>query len=350
MFLQKKTGGRVSWDDSTLKTQLKNDPSETDVAAVRDALSQNFAAILDDYRRALDADHPEASDGRDFFPVVVDVCSADGIAKQAENESTSAASTSSSSVNINCDSVAVFGDTHGAFEDLVLVLSAIAGAGRSILDRDMRHHLVFNGDFVDRAAKAGDSFHVLFLLLWLKAKVPGKITLLRGNHEEPYFAWGRNGILCTTPNTEADREQQAFFPDSLLRRGPEKLKEVLQEIDASVFQKLPFAAVVFDETFVVHAGVSRNLKSVKELRATDCRSRTHALPQIYKGETRPGPETFIPAELVDVMGNYENQCPNELTWADLSLDKTDVPKGVSVKNGAVDTAFVNRCPWNWSKQ
>jgi len=68
--------------------------------------------------------------------------------------------------------VTIVGDLHGQFFDLLNLLK-VGGWPPSTA-------YVFLGDFVDRGH---NSVETLSLLLCLKLKYPGHVTLLRGNHE-----------------------------------------------------------------------------------------------------------------------------------------------------------------------
>jgi serine/threonine-protein phosphatase 6 catalytic subunit len=77
--------------------------------------------------------------------------------------------------------VTVVGDLHGQFFDLLHMFQEGGWPPET--------SYVFLGDFVDRGH---NSVETLTLLLCLKLKYPGRITLLRGNHEV-----SRTGIpLC----------------------------------------------------------------------------------------------------------------------------------------------------------
>ena len=71
----------------------------------------------------------------------------------------------------------VVGDLHGQFFDLLNMLDSVGGW-------PPHTSYVFLGDFVDRGH---NSVETLSLLLALKLKYPGHITLLRGNHEVSYL-------------------------------------------------------------------------------------------------------------------------------------------------------------------
>ncbi len=70
--------------------------------------------------------------------------------------------------------VTIVGDLHGQFYDLLNLLSPEVGG------EPPDTSYVFLGDFVDRGH---NSVETLSLLLCLKLKYPGHVTLLRGNHE-----------------------------------------------------------------------------------------------------------------------------------------------------------------------
>jgi serine/threonine-protein phosphatase 6 catalytic subunit len=68
--------------------------------------------------------------------------------------------------------VTIVGDLHGQFFDLINLLKVGGWPPQT--------SYIFLGDFVDRGH---NSVETLSLLLCLKLKFPGHVTLLRGNHE-----------------------------------------------------------------------------------------------------------------------------------------------------------------------
>ena len=88
------------------------------------------------------------------------------------------------------------GDLHGQFYDLLQLLSPEVGG------EPPSSSFVFLGDFVDRGHH---SVETLSLLLCLKLKFPGHITLLRGNHEVR-----KSTFFVCTPRTDRDAQSSHF--------------------------------------------------------------------------------------------------------------------------------------------
>ncbi|KAL4457690.1 hypothetical protein ABPG75_012555 [Micractinium tetrahymenae] len=127
--------------------------------------------------------------------------------------------------------VAVVGDLHGQFHDLLTILNTVGYPSAS-------KHFVFDGDFVDRGAWG---LEIVLLLAALKVAAPASVALVRGNHESLYCSWVygfRAEVLAKYG--EAENEGEAVF--SACR---------------TLFSHLPLAAVVAGSTLVLHGGLPR---------------------------------------------------------------------------------------------
>lgn len=113
------------------------------------------------------------------------------------------------------------GDIHGQF---LLMKDLIENKIKFNPDEDV---LVFLGDYIDRGANAADEMDVLNYLIELVAKAPGKVVLLRGNHEQMAIdaissptddnldLWAMNGCKEKIYWTFADMMQLLHFCRSL---------------------------------------------------------------------------------------------------------------------------------------
>ncbi|CAD7955955.1 unnamed protein product [Amoebophrya sp. A120] len=107
--------------------------------------------------------------------------------------------TSPQAAGARCALVNVLGDTHGHFLDTL----------RIIRDMDLLNqtstHIVFLGDYVDRGPKSESLAMVLFVF-YLKARLPDRVTLLRGNHELP----GLNGADQVRNDNTSNLKEDVF--------------------------------------------------------------------------------------------------------------------------------------------
>jgi len=133
--------------------------------------------------------------------------------------------------------VVVAGDIHGQFFD-VLELFRIGGELPGT-------NYIFIGDFVDRGAH---SVETMELLLCYKVKYPSHITLLRGNHES------------------RSTSSQYGFHDEIRRKYG---NETPWNYFVDVFDYLPIAAIIENDIFCVHGGLSPNLKTIDQIRLID---------------------------------------------------------------------------------
>jgi predicted phosphodiesterase len=126
------------------------------------------------------------------------------------------------------DKVAFVGDTHGDFETTKSII-------KRFIDLD---HIVFLGDYIDRAPSPWGSIFNLTYLLLLKYRFPEKIVLLKGNHECNYI------IPCFP---------YEFESEIIKRFGSSKLHEKFVE----VFSAMPLM-VLSNNVFAAHGGIVKD--------------------------------------------------------------------------------------------
>jgi diadenosine tetraphosphatase ApaH/serine/threonine PP2A family protein phosphatase len=98
------------------------------------------------------------------------------------------------------------------------------------------------GDFVDRGFNSVETFQ---LLMCLKLRYPGHITLLRGNHE-----------------TRQITTVYGFYDENMRKYGNSNPWKYCVE----VFDHLGIGAVVEGKIFCIHGGLSPDIKSLDQIR------------------------------------------------------------------------------------
>jgi len=133
--------------------------------------------------------------------------------------------------------VTVCGDVHGQFYDL-LELFRIGG---DVPDTNY----LFMGDYVDRGYY---SVETVTLLVCLKVRYPGRVALLRGNHESRQITQVY-GFYDECMKKYASANVWTFFTD--------------------LFDYLPLTGLVEKQIFCLHGGLSPAVESLDQIRAMD---------------------------------------------------------------------------------
>lgn len=135
--------------------------------------------------------------------------------------------------------VTICGDIHGQFHDLLELFS------KGGMIPNTRY--IFMGDFVDRGYNSVETFQ---LLMCLKVRYPGHITLLRGNHE-----------------TRQISQVYGFYDENIRKYGNANPWKYCMD----VFDNLSIGAVVEGKIFCIHGGLSPDIKTLDQIRLIDRR-------------------------------------------------------------------------------
>ena len=133
--------------------------------------------------------------------------------------------------------ITVCGDIHGQFADLLRIFDNSHYPGET--------RFLFLGDYVDRGNLSTETVCLLFCY---KLKYPNDFFMLRGNHECAYI----NRIYG--------------FLDELVKQFGQEAAGALHLEFNSVFQWLPFAAIIGEKIFCLHGGISPQLQSLDDIR------------------------------------------------------------------------------------
>eukprot|EP00051_Salpingoeca_urceolata_P010899 m.133903 g.133903 ORF g.133903 m.133903 type:complete len:308 (+) comp16899_c0_seq4:2074-2997(+) len=135
--------------------------------------------------------------------------------------------------------VTVCGDVHGQHYDVMELFKV----GGDVPDTNY----IFLGDFVDRGHYSIETF---LLLLALKVRYPDRVTLLRGNHESRQIT-----------------QVYGFYDECLRKFGSANVWQYCTEI----FDYLCLAALIDDQVFCVHGGLSPSVNTLDQVRTIDRR-------------------------------------------------------------------------------
>jgi len=133
--------------------------------------------------------------------------------------------------------VTVCGDIHGQLHDLV-ELFRIGG-------RCPDTNYLFMGDYVDRGYY---SVETVSLLVALKVRYPERITILRGNHESRQIT-----------------QVYGFYDECLRKYGTAEVWNIFTDL----FDCFPLTAVVEEQIFCLHGGLSPSIDTLRQIRELD---------------------------------------------------------------------------------
>ena len=133
--------------------------------------------------------------------------------------------------------VCVCGDVHGQFDDL-MTLFRVGGSPKEV-------SYLFLGDYVDRGM---DSISTISLLMIYKILYRDRFYLLRGNHESRDI-----------------NEKYGFYEEIISKYGNSHLWHKANQF----FDILPMAAIIEQDFFCVHGGLSPNIKLIEEIVLSD---------------------------------------------------------------------------------
>ena len=142
-----------------------------------------------------------------------------------------------SNVAIVSAPVTVCGDIHGQFYDLIELFRI----GGNVPDTNY----LFMGDYVDRGYH---SVETVSLIVALKIRYPHRITILRGNHESRQIT-----------------QVYGFYDECLKKYGNAHVWKYFTDL----FDYLPPTALVENELFCLHGGLSPSIDTLDHIRNID---------------------------------------------------------------------------------
>lgn len=149
--------------------------------------------------------------------------------------------------SLNCASVPtkIFGDLHGQFRDMLLLLHYYG------FPTATGPEYVFNGDWVDRGKHQLETVSLVFAL---KVAFPDKVWLNRGNHEE---------------ESQNRHMREMGFEHACLQHFGLVTGKVLFASCARLFEYLPLGTVIANRILVVHGGIGDGCWDLEVLAAAD---------------------------------------------------------------------------------
>lgn len=135
-------------------------------------------------------------------------------------------------INISLPSI-IIGDLHGNLHDLIRLTNSIEDV--------FSNNVLFLGDYVDRGQY---QLETITLLLSLRIEYPNNFFLIRGNHEF------------------TDVNSTGGFKDEILNSG---YSETLFNKFNEVFNYLPIAALINEDIFCIHGGLSPLFQEIKQI-------------------------------------------------------------------------------------
>ncbi|CAM4740554.1 unnamed protein product [Rotaria magnacalcarata] len=133
--------------------------------------------------------------------------------------------------------VTVCGDVHGQFHDLMELFKISGNAPDT--------NYLFMGDYVDRGYY---SVETVTLLVALKVRYKDRITILRGNHESRQIT-----------------QVYGFYDECLRKYGNANVWKYFTDL----FDYLPLTAIVDNQIFCLHGGLSPSIDTLDHIRALD---------------------------------------------------------------------------------
>lgn len=133
--------------------------------------------------------------------------------------------------------VTVCGDVHGQFHDL-MELFKIGGPSPDT-------NYLFMGDYVDRGYY---SVETVTLLVAMKCRYKERLTILRGNHESRQIT-----------------QVYGFYDECLRKYGNANVWKFFTDL----FDYLPLTALIENQVFCLHGGLSPSIDSLDHIRALD---------------------------------------------------------------------------------